>query len=108
VDEAAVRNTQDVDILLRREDLDRAKESLAKAGFIYRHVASIDMFLDGPAPRLAMPFTSSRPRKSPRPNMRFLHRTRMGQTVASKRVLDLESLVRMKLNVFRDKIRSPR
>ena len=48
VDEAAVRNTQDVDILLRREDLDRAKEALAKAGFIYRHAASIDMFLDGP------------------------------------------------------------
>src|SRR6185436_9086461 len=48
VDEAAVRNTQDVDILLRRGDLDRAKEALAKAGFIYRHSASIDMFLDGP------------------------------------------------------------
>src|SRR5512135_9736 len=48
VDEAAVRNTQDVDILLRRTDLDRAKEALAKVGFIYRHSASIDMFLDGP------------------------------------------------------------
>src|SRR5688572_29439735 len=48
VDEAAVRNTQAVDILLRRADLDRAKEALAKAGFIYRHAASIDMFLDGP------------------------------------------------------------
>ena len=30
VDEAAVRNTQDVDILLRRADLDRAKEALAR------------------------------------------------------------------------------
>ena len=30
VDEAAVRNTRDVDILLRRTDLDRAKEALAK------------------------------------------------------------------------------
>src|SRR5207249_7928426 len=48
VDEAAVRNTQDVDILLRRVDLDRAKEALAKAGFVYRHTASTDMFLDGP------------------------------------------------------------
>src|SRR5687767_10229790 len=48
VDEAAVRNTQDVDILLRRADLDRAKEALGKVGFIYRHAASIDMFLDGP------------------------------------------------------------
>src|SRR5436309_15026915 len=48
VDEAAVRNTQDVDILLRRADLDRAKEALGAAGFVYRHAASIDMFLDGP------------------------------------------------------------
>src|SRR5262245_52914446 len=48
VDESAVRNTQDVDLLLRRADLDRAKEALAAAGFIHRHAAGIDMFLDGP------------------------------------------------------------
>src|SRR6188472_4343674 len=48
VDEAAVRNTQDVDILLRREDLDKAKAALESAGFVYRHAAGIDMFLDGP------------------------------------------------------------
>src|SRR6478736_3618285 len=48
VDEAAVRNTQDVDLLLRREDLEAAKAALAPAGFIHRHSASIDMFLDGP------------------------------------------------------------
>src|SRR5437870_355417 len=48
VDEAAVRNTQDVDLLLRRADLERAKEPLSAAGFIYRHSAGIDMFLDGP------------------------------------------------------------
>src|SRR5258708_5395512 len=48
VDEAAVRNTQDVDILLRRGDLDRAKEALAKGGFVYRHAKGLDMFLDGP------------------------------------------------------------
>jgi hypothetical protein len=48
VDEAAVRTTQDVDILLRREDLERAKLALSNAGFVFRHVKSIDMFLDGP------------------------------------------------------------
>src|ERR1700686_2317788 len=48
VDEAAVRNTQDVDILIRRGDLEAAKQALAAAGFIYRHSSSIDMFLDGP------------------------------------------------------------
>lgn len=48
IDDAAVRNTQDVDILLRRQDLDRAKVALTAAGFVFRHVKSIDMFLDGP------------------------------------------------------------
>jgi len=33
VDEAAVRNTQDVDILLRRADLQRAIVAMAAAGF---------------------------------------------------------------------------
>src|SRR5438270_4342122 len=48
VDEAAVRNTQDVDILLRRADLPAAKAAMARSGFVYRHAASLDMFLDGP------------------------------------------------------------
>src|SRR5580704_16771753 len=47
-DEAAVRNTRDVDVLLRREDLVAASAALAGAGFVYRHVASVDLFLDGP------------------------------------------------------------
>jgi hypothetical protein len=47
-DEAAVRFTQDVDLVLRREDLDRAREALSKAGFVYRRAAGIEMFLDGP------------------------------------------------------------
>src|SRR3954452_497063 len=48
VDEAAVRNTQDVDILIRRQDLDRAKAALEGAGFVYRRAAGLDVFLDGP------------------------------------------------------------
>src|ERR1700752_2100692 len=48
VDEAAVRNTQDVDILLRRADLPAAIAALSQAGFVHRHSASLDMFLDGP------------------------------------------------------------
>ena len=54
VDEAAVRNTRDVDLLLRRSDLAAAKAALETAGFHYRQVAmpgkagSMDIFLDGP------------------------------------------------------------
>lgn len=43
-----MRFTQDVDIVLRREDLGRATEALARSGFVHRHSAGIDMFLDGP------------------------------------------------------------
>ena len=35
VDEAAVRNTQDVDILIRRSDLGRVKVALENAGFVH-------------------------------------------------------------------------
>ena len=44
VDEAAVRNTRDVDIILRRADLPGARNALERAGFVYRHAAGIDMF----------------------------------------------------------------
>ena len=49
VDESAVRNTPDVDILLRRVDLEAAKAALTNAGFVYRNLQGIDTFLDGPA-----------------------------------------------------------
>ena len=48
IDEAAIRNTQDVDIILRRQDLPAAIQAMEAAGFVHRHVAEIDMFLDGP------------------------------------------------------------
>ena len=48
VDEAAVRNSPAVDILLNRSDLKVAKRELAKAGFVYERLSGIDLFLDGP------------------------------------------------------------
>ena len=48
VDEAAVRNSPAVDILLNRSDLEVAKQELAKAGFVHQHVEGLDLFLDGP------------------------------------------------------------
>ncbi|HEY2251330.1 MAG TPA: hypothetical protein VGH74_09730 [Planctomycetaceae bacterium] len=47
-DEAAVRTTRDVDILLRRSDLPAAQAAMQNAGFVFRHSRGIDMFLDGP------------------------------------------------------------
>ncbi len=47
-DESAVRSTQDVDILLRRTDLDAAKVALETVGLLFRHAAGLDFFIDGP------------------------------------------------------------
>jgi len=48
VDLEAVRNTKDVDILLRREDFARVIEVAQHAGFIHQNVGGVDLFLDGP------------------------------------------------------------
>jgi hypothetical protein len=48
VDESAVRNTQDVDILIDRVEFQKARAALEKAGFVYRRAAGIALFLDGP------------------------------------------------------------
>ncbi|MHB1033492.1 MAG: hypothetical protein ACYC35_01790 [Pirellulales bacterium] len=106
VDEAAVRNTQDVDILLRRADLDGAAQALAAAGFVHRHVTGIDMFLDGPEakPREAVHVVFAGEKVRPE---HLLAAPDVGQSEqsASFRLVTLESLVRMKLNAFRDKDR---
>ena len=104
VDEAAVRNTQDVDILLRRTDLEAAKIAMAEAGFVYRHAAGIDMFLDGPGAKardaVHVVFAGEKVRPEytdPAPDVS------QSEATESFRVLTLESLVRMKLTSFRRK-----
>lgn len=67
VDPGATRNTKDVDILLRREDLPAARRALEDAGFVYRQTAGIDMFLDGPdaGPRDAIHIVPAREKIKP-------------------------------------------
>ena len=106
VDEAAIRFTRDVDILLRRKDLPRAIEA---EGFIFRHARGIDMFLDVPgskardAVRVLIanePVSPDDPVPSPDPD----------DSVETEtfRALDPEKLVQMKLVVWRDKDRTHR
>jgi len=107
VDESAVRNTQDVDILLKRTDLEGAKAALTKAGFVYRHVKGIDMFLDGPGAKardaVHVIFAGEKVR-----SVDLLPAPEIGESEATPmyRVVALESLVRMKLTSFRDKDRT--
>ena len=48
IDEGAVRNTRDVDLLLEEEDLPRATQALQAAGFVRDEVLGTVVFLDGP------------------------------------------------------------
>lgn len=104
IDPAAVRNTQDVDILLRRCDLDRAIAAMSEAGFVYRHVASIDMFLDGADAKardaVHVVFAREKVRAAdvlPTPDVLE------SESSERFRLLKLEALVRMKLTSFRRK-----
>ncbi|QDU31133.1 hypothetical protein ETAA8_62860 [Anatilimnocola aggregata] len=47
VDEGAVRNTRDVDLLVRREDYQQVSEALSRAGFIPTDSFGVVMFHDG-------------------------------------------------------------
>ena len=48
VDEAAVRTTRDVDILIRPGDFPLLVEVLTAAGFLHRQTAGLDMFVETP------------------------------------------------------------
>lgn len=109
VDDEAVRNTKDVNIMLRREDLQHAIESLGKIGFIYRKMIGIDMFLEGPSDRartaVHVVFANERVKE---------HETVLNPDVSDAvcapdegfYVLSLEKLVQIKLTAFRDKERT--
>jgi hypothetical protein len=107
VDEAAARNTQDVDVLLRRSDLPAASAAMTQAGFVHRHAAGVEMFLDGPeagvrdAVHLVFAAEKVRPAYPvPAPDVTESDAT------GPFRLLTLEALVRMKLTSFRDKDRT--
>lgn len=107
VDEAAVRNTQNVNLLLRREDLDRARQALAVAGFFYRHVSGIDLFLDGPQAKARDAVQVVFAGEKVRPELAFpAPDVQESRPKGERQVLDLEALVRMKLTSFRDKDRT--
>jgi len=105
-DEGAIRNTQDVDILLRREDFEAASTALRQAGFIPDQVLGVTMFLDGekgkPSQAVHVIWAAEKVRHdcvapAPMPNQ--------ARELAGKQVIDLVELVQMKLNSHRDKDR---
>ncbi len=98
IDEAAVRNTPDVDILIRREDFERIKMALDEAGFVYGSSKNVEFFLDGPDAKIRdaihILFADEKVRDrylAPTPDVS--ESDHAGQFP----IVDLESLIRMSL-----------
>lgn len=106
VDEAAVRNTRDVDIVLNRKDIDAAKEALIPAGFVFQEVAGVPRFLDGPegAPREAVHVVYAG-EKVRADYLEAAPEVDRFELIKSMRTLAFPELVRMKLTSHRLKDR---
>jgi hypothetical protein len=113
VDEAAARNTRDVDILLRRADLPAARHALEAVGFVYRRAASLgqpgglDLFLDGagasPRDALHVVFAAEKVRPDSPVSSPDVAES---EDADAFRLITLDALIRMKLAAFRDKDRT--
>ncbi len=104
VDDEAVRNTRDVDLLVRRADLPVVQGALEAAGFVY--VRDVETFIDGPDGKSSsgvhLLFAGERvwtADEIPGPELDE------SEPAAEFRVLTLAALVRMKLWTWRDKDR---
>jgi hypothetical protein len=98
VDEGGVRNTPDVDLLIRRSDLEAGSTALVSAGFWPWKVTELALFLDGPdASRrgvLRLIFAGEKVRSDDAcPALDLVESERVGPY----QVLALAALIRMKL-----------
>lgn len=104
VDDGAVRNTQDVDLLLRDEDLERATLALAEVGFLRDKAMGVTVFLDGPAGKPSQGIhVLCAGRKVRDDYVSPAPRIEQSVVLDNKRVIELVELVRMKLNSYRRK-----
>lgn len=107
VDVEAVRNTKDVDLLIRREDFERVIQAAEAVGFIYQNVAGVDLFLDGPEGSVRSAVHVVFAQEKTRPEYLFpapdVTESEAGPEFT---VATLDALVRMKLTSFclKDKV----
>ncbi len=104
VDPGAVRNTRDVDILLRRTDFAMAVDAMATEGFVPEEVGNVTLFLDGsdglPSQGVHVLWADEKVRPNYESSTPSIESVRL---IENMRIVELEELVRMKLNAFRDK-----
>lgn len=106
VDEEAVRNTRDVDLLVRRSDFAAVRAALESVGFIYHPMPDEDKFIDGPQGKptggIHLLYAGERVRPE------YDHKSPdldESERAAEFQVLSLPTLVRMNLLAWRDKDR---
>lgn len=106
-DPAAVRTTKDVDILLRREDLPKARAAATAVALDYFEVAGVGMFLErtNPNPRTAVHVLWSGEKVRPEYPLPSPTVDERELLEAGKSVVALAGLVRMKLMSNRDQDR---
>lgn len=106
VDPGAVRATNDVDVLIRADDLERVKLVMSEHGYHYRKAAGLDMFLEGKddSVRFAihLVLANRMVKENDFESNPDVEPSEYGDGI---RTLPLEKLVRMKLNSFRLKDR---
>jgi len=107
IDPAAVRTTVDVDILIARVDLDRARVALEAVGFVHSFTFGINIFVDGPEGKareaVHIIFAGERVKPGdavPAPDL--------SATAAFEgyKIVEFDRLLVMKLTAFRDKDRT--
>ncbi len=107
VDADAVRNTRDIDLLVRRADLAAARAALEAAGFVYHRLLDIDTFIDGPQGKpsggIHIIFAGEKVRRDDEHTLPDLDES---ERAIEFQVATLEALVRMKLTAWRDKDRT--
>lgn len=103
VNVGSVRNTKDVDILIRRTDLANCIQAMEAAGFTHEKSFGVDLFLDGPETKpsqgVHLLFAKEKVKDgdtTPTPDVSE------SEQDASFRIINLDALVRMKLIANRD------
>jgi 7-cyano-7-deazaguanine synthase len=106
-DDGAVRNTRDVDLLLREEDLEQATHAMRLANFHRDQVMDVTVFLDGPEGKpsqgVHILFAGKKVKEGYVSATPQIHRV---VTIDNKRIIELVDLVEMKLNSYRDRDRT--
>lgn len=103
VDEDAVRATKDVDILLRRADLDAASKALRSSGLEYHDVHGVTMFLprERPNPKTGVYVVFALEPVGEHEQIAAPDVTRAVRASSGVMVIDLLGLLTMKLQAFR-------